>query len=90
MPYGDEPYETNILTNSLGEITLFSIIGVVVIGTIILIICFARNYCNKNDKKKVLSNIMNDDNVNNCNNNNTSLNKNKICNNSPRNKKNSL
>ena len=81
MPYGDEPYETNILTNSLGEITLFSIIGVVVIGTIILIICFARNYCNKNDKKKVLSNIMNDDNVNNYNNNNTSLNKNKIYNN---------
>ena len=81
MPYEDEPYETNILTNSLGEITLFSIIGVVVIGTIILIICFARNYCNKNDKKKVLSNIMNDDNVNNCNNNYTSLNKNKIYNN---------
>ena len=85
MPYGDEPYETNILTNSLGEITLFSIIGVVVIGAIILIICFARNYCNKNDKdnkKKVLSNIMNDDNDNNYYyNNNTSLNKNKIYNN---------
>ena len=85
MPYGDEPYETNILTNSLGEITLFSIIGVVVIGAIILIICFARNYCNKNakdNKKKVLSNIMNDDNDNNYYyNNNTSLNKNKIYNN---------
>ena len=85
MPYEDEPYETNILTNSLGEITLFPIIGVVVIGTIILIICFARNYCNKNDKdnkKKFLSNIMNDDNDDNYNyNNNTSLNKNKIYNN---------
>ena len=85
MPYEDEPYETNILTNSLGEITLFSIIGVVVIGAIILIICFARNYCNKNakdNKKKVLSNIMNDDNDNNYYyDNNTSLNKNKIYNN---------
>ena len=67
MLYEDEPFETNILMSSLGEITLFSIIGTVVIAVVILIICFEKNYCNKNnnDKKKVLSSILNNDTDNN-------------------------
>ena len=87
MPYEyDEPFEiTNILTNSLGEISLFSLIGTVVILAIILIICFVKNNCNKNqNKKKILNNIMRNDNDNNnnyYNYNNTSSNRNSINNN---------
>ena len=74
----NEPFETDILENSLGEISIISIIAAVLIAVIITLVCLIKNNCNKKqDKKKFNSSIINNDD----NGYNSFINKNSIYNN---------